>query len=422
MQVNSGNWSDVLSRSSPNLKEEALFYNTDSKVYVVADRKMTDANMRKLSFHEIINHAEAMENSKNCDYVALKNMVKVLDQMTIRAEQKYFFLRFNRALKMTFNFSFSTTTEKVRGLSSRLSLKQAQLSEKKLEDFEIKTYTKDQKAERKASLAFEKKASKFKNDNKAEHRVKLGKGAHGTVFNAENNRVIKKICSDKPKILDLEYRIGAKLDHPNLVKSHSLHQSDYDKSVNKGLKNNYLVMDKIDGQMLAKIKDTSVPLTNEVVLKNLDQAKDCCLYLFDENIAWADVNAENIFIDTQDNLKICDFGAWSLETDSKVRALKLLLGSLELTGRLFNATDTDIGRQRVILYPVEFFKEHSSGPTTQVFSEGAFKDYKDGQSPWLTAIAKKLEPMNNQEIKEFLADYFDQVKAKFNEKISTQTQ
>lgn len=428
MQVDLTNWSAVLSQSNLDLKEKTIFYNTSSKTYVFADRKATDANMQKLSFHDIVNHAKAMEQAAKCNYIALKNMTKVLDQMTIRAEQKHFFLRLNRALKTTFNFSFSTTTETVRDLSRCLSLKQATLSTKKLEDFTITTYTTDQKVERKALLEFKKKASTIKNDQKAERRVKLGKGVQGTVFDAHNNRAVKKVRSQNEKALETEYRIGAILDHHHLAKSHSLHKSPSSHYITQ---NHYLVMDKIEGKRLADIVSVNAhlspnhsKLTNETVLKNLDQAKNCCLYLFDENITWADVNSQNIFVDKQNNLKICDFGAWSLEANPQTRALKLLLGSMETADWLLKASQSDDPKKNrsELIYPTKFF--NTNKPSGHIFSQRLFNLYTDNPTDpsfsWVTALAKKLEHMNNQEIKEFLADYFDQVKAKFSEKISTQ--
>lgn len=391
------------------------------------DKNSSDSKIEKLSFQDMVGRAEKMNASyENYDSLTLKNMVQVLDQWTIQKEKKHFFLRLNRILKTHFNFSFSTTTEKVRVLSQALSLKQAKLSKRELKSIEVTRHPTGQEIDKIQSLAF-----KLTESGKTVCLGK-GKGAQG-VYDAESNQAIKveRSAVAYTKRFIQEYRIGAKLDHPNLAKSKSLHliPSESNSSSEFTFANMYLVMEKIEGTTISSSMKEAEKHSEQIILNALDAAKNCCLYLFDENIAWKDVNDQNIFITNDNQLKICDYGAWSLEPDSKKRALKLLLGSMEATSWLLRTSAIGTAeynnKSSELKYPKEFFQQDiglkniytallnfdSNNPNTpyRVVEE----------HPWVIPLQKKLEHMNDQEIKDFLADYFDQVKAKLREKIES---
>ncbi len=69
-------------------------------------------------------------------------------------------------------------------------------------------------------------------------------------------------------------------------------------------------MDKIVGTKCSGYYQGNVDkLSLEEVCKTLQQAKECCLYLFEKRVAWSDLNKGNIFITTAGkNLMLCDLG------------------------------------------------------------------------------------------------------------------
>lgn len=251
----------------------------------------------------------------------------------------------------------------------------------------------------------------------------LGKGAYGEVVHVRgvNNQVMKKALPvDNPEGLKGEYAIGARLDHPNLVKIHALQIKEYE----GGEAKHKLVMDKIEGKPLDHYRLGSEKLSQTQFLRLMDQAKECCTYLYDQNVYWGDVNNGNIFVEGETNaptLRLCDYGNWREERDIDKKAKGLLLGAMELTGWLVRGAaqirDNDI--KYGIIHPQAFFDaEIKHQILTADFRHpdrapipGA--DLHD-EKVWMQAMMARIKEMkSDDEIKAFLGAYFDAVKEAF---------
>ena len=137
----------------------------------------------------------------------------------------------------------------------------------------------------------------------------LGEGNEGSVFQHANhfNWVVKKSKTS----LREEYLIGSMINHPNIVKTHKLFIKTYPSNPN--IQKYKLVMEKIQGEHLNNFFEKKLP--DATVKSLLEQARSCCLYLFDNQISWGDLHAENTYIDAKNgHLTIADLGFWHRQT------------------------------------------------------------------------------------------------------------
>lgn len=134
----------------------------------------------------------------------------------------------------------------------------------------------------------------------------LGKGSKGEVFihRQNENWVVKKSALS----LVHEFDLGKFLNHPNIVKLHTLFIKYYPTFP---IKRKYkLVMDRITGNHLRTCYGTHLP--KETIISLITQAKDCCLYLFDHKVKWRDLHGENVFFDPkEEKLTFADFELWT---------------------------------------------------------------------------------------------------------------
>lgn len=234
----------------------------------------------------------------------------------------------------------------------------------------------------------------------------LGQGMYAKVHEHKNNpKLAIKVIPNSH-----EYEIGAMLNHPVLAKSHELFIKEYPDDRPDKYK---LVMEKVDGKSLASFQQSADAIPKEIAIKLIEQAKECCIYLFQSNVYWKDVNDGNIFIENNtDNLRIIDFGHWDKEMNSEERVKHLLLGAMELTGWIVGNSSCvkkdgvkDRERKKEIAFPEEFFDEKIG--VHQILSVYSYL----GDS-WMKKITTKLKGMDQDQMKALISNYFDHVIAK----------
>lgn len=231
-------------------------------------------------------------------------------------------------------------------------------------------------------------------------KKQLGKGRHGSVFEHRENpsHVVKKVLPKQDDNLLREFKIGHTLTHPNLVKSHEIYIKDYPNTKKEKFK---IKMDKVDGSTLS---EQLILLTNEEVEKLITQSKDCCLYLFQNGVAWRDLTSKNIMIENNTrNLKLVDYGFWEEQKTPKDLTMKLLIGSMELTQNILLKS----GMERNILLEVCFPEPFFDDKITDLIHSIRMDSYKTAF--WFVRINSQLENMNKQEMENLLTNYFDQV-------------
>lgn len=72
----------------------------------------------------------------------------------------------------------------------------------------------------------------------------------------------------------------------------------------------YIVMEYIDNGTVFEYINHNHPLKDDFIKKIIIQTLDALQYLHDSSIIHRDLKPENILLDTNLNVKICDFG-WS---------------------------------------------------------------------------------------------------------------
>lgn len=225
-------------------------------------------------------------------------------------------------------------------------------------------------------------------------KTPLGKGQFGSVHPHKTNagRVVKKSYNT----LEHEYEIGNKLDHPNIVKVHQLHIKGYpERETASGVtvpKNYKMTMDKIEGGTLESLMNNQQKISPSQARTLLSQAQNCCLYLLDQQVAWADLNRGNIFVAHPDNrLVLTDFAFWHEDGDVKKRAKELLLGSMELAKNIvisLSAIENEEIEKAVlqIILPEELL-----GPPSYLNLN--LLQINSGETLWMNPILDKIDNM-----------------------------
>lgn len=249
----------------------------------------------------------------------------------------------------------------------------------------------------------------------------LGKGcSDDAVYEQKGNaKLAIKLISDVN-----EYEVGGMLDHPAIAKSLQLYIRD--DGVNE--KKNKLVMEKVEGKNITTYimgpeinesrKTTFSPIPKQEAIKLMEQAKECCLYLFRAGACWRDVNAGNIFIENETgNLKLIDFGFWSRVDNPQERAFGLLMGALELNGWIMESSSTytcvssrfNHAAFCPTLFPESIFD--AGIRLTGIRSLG--EPYK--YHPWWNNFKNKVFKLDEKQLEIFISNYYDEVLKKFKE-------
>lgn len=204
-----------------------------------------------------------------------------------------------------------------------------------------------------------------------------------------------------------EYMIGALLDHPNLAKTHKMYIEE-GKEQTKAC----IVMEKIEGKSILDFRNLIPPA---LIIELLKQAKECCAYLFREDVSWRDVNPGNIYIDKSQNLKLLDFGQWEEIKDPSMRGKILLLGAMEMIGYILGSSQYEED-QNEFIFPESFFETKVDFIYNVYSRDSVGYDFYDEKS-WMQFIINQLSEKTDDQIEEFLTHYFDCVIEKIDSHI-----
>lgn len=242
---------------------------------------------------------------------------------------------------------------------------------------------------KKQPIEFEKGKAKIGDFISIDKTNIIGKGTDTIVYSHKDNPDIAiKKTQKTTKNLSNEYYIGYKIDHPNVTKSYALYIKKYPDE--KNYMKNYLELYRIKGVPIANFFEQPTKLPHQVIQNLIKEAKDCCLYFYDNNIVWDDIHGENVFIENN-HLKLIDFGRWKVEENVNRRTQSLHARALTLF--------------RLILESSTISDEKKSNIRREDEIYAAAKA-KFGEYPILK--------MPTEETKTFLSNYFDNVLAKFN--------
>jgi len=96
-----------------------------------------------------------------------------------------------------------------------------------------------------------------------------------------------------------ESEIGAKLDHPGVMKVY-LEEEDRQRV--------YMVMEWVEGRLLRRLMSEQGKFPAERAIKIILRILDALAYIHGHGVVHRDVKPENIMIDADDNIKLIDFG------------------------------------------------------------------------------------------------------------------
>lgn len=296
-------WRNLLQESIDS--DQYIFYKEIDHNYFLADKSFTSNHSHKLSLNQIIDITRSFSGQ---DTRISRKVAAVLEQMAQKAEEKSYYQ--GSSCFGIFNCLINCLTFQGIGISPVIAQKLA------------------------TELLFPKPIEYKKGERKTQDIVptaeKLGEGASGRVYiHAEDNTLAVKKSQWN---IEKEYGIGLTLDHPFLVKHHQL----FIKKDPSGKMKYLMVMDRIAGHSIQTIRNEGKKISYLQLLSLLPQFKECCLYLYNQNIVWDDVNNGNIFITEDNHLKICDFGRWSRENDPIQKTTSLLIRAKNIVGLLLS--------------------------------------------------------------------------------------
>lgn len=218
----------------------------------------------------------------------------------------------------------------------------------------------------------------FVNKKIANFRIlgELGRGGMGIVYKALDEKqdklvAIKVLPPDflqdrrKSQYLDHEFKIALELNHPNIIKFHSLMKLQLP---GEKKKRGFLIMELVDGWNMRKhIEDQDLTLFQAVdlmilVCGGLD-------YIHHHNITHGDLKPENILMSPAGVVKIADFGlsqaqsAFQFKSD-KLRGTKRYMAPEQLTRKKVDVR-TDIYSIAVSFYELFTGKSPYSGKNAE---------------------------------------------------------
>lgn len=166
--------------------------------------------------------------------------------------------------------------------------------------------------------------------------------------NAET--VVKKLNASRPFDVCREYRIGKRLCHENIVKTHVLIYKFDEMGLPLKAK---IVMDKAEGDRISNCR-----LNKEQTISILKQMKSAALYLFENGVIWDDLNNENVFVDLKQysgkaKLTFIDLD-WREEKQTKYLASSIIRNSYGILGFLKESSPIDNCDEEIFpVYPYQ---------------------------------------------------------------------
>ncbi|XP_070686940.1 testis-specific serine/threonine-protein kinase 6 [Pempheris klunzingeri] len=192
-------------------------------------------------------------------------------------------------------------------------------------------------------------------------KSKLGEGMYGKVVSASSAQLkkmvaIKIIYKEKlmsknlEKFLSRELEIIRSLNHPNIVKTLDIFELHTSKV--------YVVMELcVKGNLLKHINSKGA-LSDHSSYRLFTQLCEAVQYLHNEDVAHRDIKCENLLLDMNFNLKVCDFGFSKrlTYTDGRIVLSETYCGTSSyaapeiLRGLPYNPKVSDVWSMGVVLY------------------------------------------------------------------------
>lgn len=182
----------------------------------------------------------------------------------------------------------------------------------------------------------------------------IGKGGFGVIKKAYDNvkhcdvaikMVSRSFLEESGKVMDFEQelRVMQSIHHENIVKIHDIvFHPQYI----------YVILEYCEYGDFFKLLETDSVVFSQNVRRFLTQIISALKYLHERNIAHLDLKPDNILVDSDLNVKICDFGCCHTEFDKN----KIKLGTLyylapELfSGKIIDIRAADIWAFGIVMY------------------------------------------------------------------------
>ena len=160
----------------------------------------------------------------------------------------------------------------------------------------------------------------------------LGHGGMSDVFEARDIifkrtvavKIIKPEFADKPENLirfENEARFSSTLNHPNIIKI-------YDYSKQDSLP--YIVNEYVKGQTLRDFLDFKKKFQVNEACRIMLQLCDAVIYIHSKNIIHRDIKPQNIYYDTNGDVKLGDFGiSYLLNSTFNINENKRVMGTAQ---------------------------------------------------------------------------------------------
>ena len=150
---------------------------------------------------------------------------------------------------------------------------------------------------------------------------KLGTGGMGVVYKAEDSKLGRTVALKhlRPEIADnpqeherfmREARIVCGLDHPGIVRIHSLQESP---------EGDYLVLEFVEGTTLTETLAICGKLTPREAAKLIGQAAEAVAYAHAQGVVHRDLKPSNIMLDKKGRVRVMDFGVARAASDAMQR-------------------------------------------------------------------------------------------------------
>lgn len=121
---------------------------------------------------------------------------------------------------------------------------------------------------------------------------------------------LRKLSDPDRANLNFEIKLHKSLDHPNIVKFVDFHQVQYMV---------YMLVEFAHNNSLYFYIDSSLGLPENLALRFFYQAALSVQYLHEHKIMHRDLKPENLLLDTDFNVKLCDFGWACYGSDKDAR-------------------------------------------------------------------------------------------------------